>query len=130
MAFCSRHCADARGAPTLLLICGAKLKVTVDGDLALWLGPPVMVALVGVLLMNTSMSLRHTLKDIPFKAFRQSQKMSLHSLRQECMHPMGSHRQARWTTLLIMHACTHEHALNTWQRGTSAPGLTGMHAAK
>ena len=35
VAFCSRHCADAMGAPTLLLICGAKLKVTVDGDLAL-----------------------------------------------------------------------------------------------
>ena len=45
------------GAPMLLLICGAKLKVTVDGDLALWLGPPVMVALAGVLLMYTSISL-------------------------------------------------------------------------
>ena len=45
------------GAPTLLLIWGAKLKVTVDADLALWLGPPVMVALAGVLLMYTSMSL-------------------------------------------------------------------------
>ena len=62
VAFCSRHCADAMGAPTLLLICGAKLKVTVDGDLALWLGPPVMVALAGVLLMYTSMSLHHVHK--------------------------------------------------------------------
>ena len=62
VAFCSRHCADAMGAPTLLLICGAKLKVTVDGDLALWLGPPVMVALAGVLLMYTSMSLHRVHK--------------------------------------------------------------------
>lgn len=27
-----RHCAVARGAPTVLLISGVKLKVTVDGD--------------------------------------------------------------------------------------------------
>lgn len=56
-ALCTRHCADAMGAPTLLLICGAKLKVTVEGEALDWLGPPVMVAFAGVLLMNISRSL-------------------------------------------------------------------------
>ena len=46
-----RHCADAMGAPTLLLICGTKLKATAEGEALDWLGPPVMVALAGVLLM-------------------------------------------------------------------------------
>ena len=56
--FWIRHCAEAMGAPTLLLTCGTKLKVTVEGEAADRLGPPVMVALAGVLLMYTSMSLR------------------------------------------------------------------------
>ena len=46
------------GAPTLLLTCGTKLKVTTEGEVLDRLGPPVMVALAGVLLMYTSMSLQ------------------------------------------------------------------------
>ena len=53
-----RHCAEAIGAPTLLWTCGTKLKVTVEGEAADRLGPPVMVALAGVLLTYISMSLR------------------------------------------------------------------------
>ncbi len=46
------------GAPTLALTCGTKLKVTTEGEALDRLGPPVMVALAGVLLMYTSMSLQ------------------------------------------------------------------------
>ena len=39
------------------MTCGTKLKVMLGGEALVWLGPPVMVALAGVLLMKISMSL-------------------------------------------------------------------------